>query len=185
MATDMDNSQNDKVSPSTVGSEKTDVVSSPPSSPPQSSIKKVTIITNGDTERDDSKKDTSERISDGEEDLQEAQFRKIDNWDIDAGMLLDDEPPKQSDGLMEGVEPGKNIPETEMDERVVKTSPTGRFLQYDLEIGRGSFKTVYKGLDTETGVAVAWCELLVCMYILQSVPACDSIYNYNNNYYYI
>ena len=36
-----------------------------------------------------------------------------------------------------------------------------RFLKYDIEIGRGSFKTVYKGLDTETGVAVAWCELQV------------------------
>jgi hypothetical protein len=38
-------------------------------------------------------------------------------------------------------------------------SPNGRFNKFDIEIGRGSFKTVYKGLDTETGVAVAWCEL--------------------------
>jgi len=37
-------------------------------------------------------------------------------------------------------------------------SPDGRFLKFE-EIGRGSFKTVYKGLDTETGVDVAWCEL--------------------------
>ena len=36
-----------------------------------------------------------------------------------------------------------------------------RFLKFEEEIGRGSFKTVYKGLDTETGVAVAWCELQV------------------------
>lgn len=28
-----------------------------------------------------------------------------------------------------------------------------------MEIGRGSFKTVYRGLDTQTGVSVAWCEL--------------------------
>uniref|UniRef100_A0A183E1N3 Protein kinase domain-containing protein n=1 Tax=Gongylonema pulchrum TaxID=637853 RepID=A0A183E1N3_9BILA len=35
----------------------------------------------------------------------------------------------------------------------------GRFLKFDEELGRGSFKTVYRGLDTETGVAVAWCEL--------------------------
>ena len=41
-------------------------------------------------------------------------------------------------------------------------SPNGRFNKFDIEIGRGSFKTVYKGLDTETGVAVAWCELQVC-----------------------
>ena len=46
-------------------------------------------------------------------------------------------------------------------ERAVAYSPGGRFLKYDIEIGRGSFKTVYKGLDTETGVAIAWCELQV------------------------
>lgn len=46
-------------------------------------------------------------------------------------------------------------------ERAVGYSPDGRFLKYDIEIGRGSFKTVYKGLDTETGVAIAWCELQV------------------------
>jgi len=47
----------------------------------------------------------------------------------------------------------------EPDEKVVSTSPDSRFLKFDQEIGRGSFKTVYKGLDTETGVQVAWCEL--------------------------
>ncbi|KFO28546.1 Serine/threonine-protein kinase WNK4 [Fukomys damarensis] len=31
--------------------------------------------------------------------------------------------------------------------------------QFDIEIGRGSFKTVYRGLDTDTTVEVAWCEL--------------------------
>ncbi|XP_053083104.1 serine/threonine-protein kinase WNK2 isoform X2 [Pangasianodon hypophthalmus] len=41
----------------------------------------------------------------------------------------------------------------------VSTSPSGRFLKFDVELGRGSFKTVYKGLDTETWVEVAWCEL--------------------------
>lgn len=49
----------------------------------------------------------------------------------------------------------------ELEEKAVSTSPDGRFLKFDVEIGRGSFKTVYKGLDTETGVAVAWCELQV------------------------
>ena len=49
------------------------------------------------------------------------------------------------------------------EERAVAYSPDSqkRFLKYDIEIGRGSFKTVYKGLDTETGVAIAWCELQV------------------------
>ena len=44
-------------------------------------------------------------------------------------------------------------------EKPVCSSPNGRFLKFDVEIGRGSFKTVYKGLDSETGVQVAWCEL--------------------------
>ena len=47
----------------------------------------------------------------------------------------------------------------ERDVEAVDRSPNGRFLKFDEEVGRGSFKTVYKGLDTETGVAVAWCEL--------------------------
>ncbi|XP_067906893.1 serine/threonine-protein kinase WNK1-like isoform X11 [Heterodontus francisci] len=47
----------------------------------------------------------------------------------------------------------------EIETKAVATSPDGRFLKFDIEIGRGSFKTVYKGLDTETTVEVAWCEL--------------------------
>ena len=51
--------------------------------------------------------------------------------------------------------------EEERDVKAVDHSPDGRFLKFEEELGRGSFKTVYKGLDTETGVAVAWCELQV------------------------
>lgn len=51
--------------------------------------------------------------------------------------------------------------EEEDDMKAVATSPDGRFLKFDIELGRGSFKTVYKGLDTETWVEVAWCELQV------------------------
>ena len=47
------------------------------------------------------------------------------------------------------------------DPDAVDQSPEGRFLKFPEEIGRGSFKTVYRGLDTNTGVAVAWCELQV------------------------
>ncbi|XP_039211123.1 serine/threonine-protein kinase WNK1 isoform X3 [Crotalus tigris] len=47
----------------------------------------------------------------------------------------------------------------ELETKAVAFSPDGRFLKFDMEIGRGSFKTVYKGLDTETTVEVAWCEL--------------------------
>lgn len=56
-------------------------------------------------------------------------------------------------------------PEEEEDDeddlKAVATSLDGRFLKFDIELGRGSFKTVYKGLDTETWVEVAWCELQV------------------------
>ncbi|XP_014481955.1 PREDICTED: uncharacterized protein LOC106748175 isoform X3 [Dinoponera quadriceps] len=45
------------------------------------------------------------------------------------------------------------------EEKAIGISPDGRFLKFEEEIGRGSFKTVYRGLDTQTGVAVAWCEL--------------------------
>lgn len=39
------------------------------------------------------------------------------------------------------------------------TSLDGRFFKFDVEIGRGFFKIVYKGLDIEIGVVVVWCEL--------------------------
>uniref|UniRef100_A0A3P9JFZ5 non-specific serine/threonine protein kinase n=1 Tax=Oryzias latipes TaxID=8090 RepID=A0A3P9JFZ5_ORYLA len=60
-----------------------------------------------------------------------------------------------SDGCKAASE--ENEEEAEM--KAVSTSPGGRFLKFDIELGRGSFKTVYKGLDTETWVEVAWCEL--------------------------
>ncbi|XP_078808139.1 serine/threonine-protein kinase WNK4 isoform X5 [Oryzias latipes] len=58
--------------------------------------------------------------------------------------------------------PWQRTQEEEHDEEemnAVASSPDGRFLKFNIEIGRGSFKTVYKGLDTETTVEVAWCEL--------------------------
>lgn len=56
---------------------------------------------------------------------------------------------------------GQEKRELEAEDKAADFSPDGRFLKFDIEVGRGSFKTVYKGLDTETGVAVAWCELQV------------------------
>ncbi|KAK2833945.1 hypothetical protein Q5P01_017834 [Channa striata] len=47
----------------------------------------------------------------------------------------------------------------EAETKAVASSPDGRFLKFNIEIGQGSFKTVYRGLDTETTVEVAWCEL--------------------------
>lgn len=56
---------------------------------------------------------------------------------------------------------GDREQEEEAEMKAVATSPTGRFLKFDIELGRGAFKTVYKGLDTDTWVEVAWCELQV------------------------
>lgn len=55
----------------------------------------------------------------------------------------------------------KEAERDEVETQAVASSPDGRFLKFNIEIGRGSFKTVYRGLDTETTVEVAWCELQV------------------------
>lgn len=55
----------------------------------------------------------------------------------------------------------EEVKEEEQDEEAIDSSPDGRFLKFDDTLGRGSFKTVYRGLDTETGVNIAWCELQV------------------------
>uniref|UniRef100_A0A3Q3RC03 Protein kinase domain-containing protein n=1 Tax=Monopterus albus TaxID=43700 RepID=A0A3Q3RC03_MONAL len=66
-----------------------------------------------------------------------------------------------SDGARSAVKAASEENEEEAEMKAVATSPGGRFLKFDIELGRGSFKTVYKGLDTETWVEVAWCELQV------------------------
>ena len=48
-----------------------------------------------------------------------------------------------------------------VDEIAIDRSIDNRFLKFDRVIGRGAFKSVFKGLDTENGVPVAWCELHV------------------------
>ncbi|XP_077369315.1 serine/threonine-protein kinase WNK2 isoform X2 [Festucalex cinctus] len=63
------------------------------------------------------------------------------------------------DGGKSAVKAASEETEEEAEMKAVSTSPGGRFLKFDIELGRGSFKTVYKGLDTETWVEVAWCEL--------------------------
>nr|XP_043893634.1 serine/threonine-protein kinase WNK2-like isoform X8 [Solea senegalensis] len=64
-----------------------------------------------------------------------------------------------NDGAKSTVKAASEENEEEAEMKAVSTSPGGRFLKFDIELGRGSFKTVYKGLDTDTWVEVAWCEL--------------------------
>jgi WNK lysine deficient protein kinase len=42
---------------------------------------------------------------------------------------------------------------------VAEESDNKRFVRYKVEVGRGAFKTVYKGYDTDEGVEVAWNKL--------------------------
>ncbi|KAL3123616.1 hypothetical protein niasHT_002507 [Heterodera trifolii] len=75
---------------------------------------------------------------------------------------LDTAPPSQDEAKKEAEsrrESAEDYDEDYDEEKPIDKSPDNRFLKFDEELGRGSFKTVYRGLDTETGVAVAWCEL--------------------------
>ena len=81
---------------------------------------------------------------------------------------LKSEPPDLNKLAVEPAVPPAAAPEDgvvanveENEEKAIDSSPDERFLKYEEEIGRGSFKTVYRGLDTHTGVSVAWCELQV------------------------
>ncbi|XP_064606454.1 serine/threonine-protein kinase WNK1-like isoform X2 [Liolophura sinensis] len=78
----------------------------------------------------------------------------VDDADKANLKLLIEEQKRKKDGETEAQQKKED-----QEEKAVATSHDGRFMKFDVEIGRGSFKTVYKGLDTETGVAVAWCEL--------------------------
>lgn len=74
----------------------------------------------------------------------------------------DTEPTKSNPKLIKRLDSRWEQEEKEdVETKAVATSPDGRYLKFNVEIGRGSFKTVYKGLDTETTVEVAWCELQV------------------------
>lgn len=84
-----------------------------------------------------------------------------------------EEPPPSRSGSGGGGGSAKELQENqqqddieELETKAVGMSNDGRFLKFDIEIGRGSFKTVYKGLDTETTVEVAWCELQVMLHLL-------------------
>lgn len=46
------------------------------------------------------------------------------------------------------------------DEEVVEEDPSHRFSRYDVGVGRGRFKQVYKGFDEKQGIDVAWSKVL-------------------------
>ncbi|KAJ4967333.1 hypothetical protein NE237_019182 [Protea cynaroides] len=45
------------------------------------------------------------------------------------------------------------------DPEAVETDPTGRYIRYNNVLGRGAFKTVYRGFDEIDGIEVAWSQI--------------------------
>ncbi|CAG9569872.1 unnamed protein product [Danaus chrysippus] len=130
-----------------------------------------------DPELDDSGNKLVARLEDdafiSEQDLEEnieiATATEKTGFPHTASDATGEEPPQeQQNGLVFGPiyeldkleDKDKEKVDKEDEEEPIGVSPCGRFFKYDKEVGRGSFKTVYHGLDTQTGVAVAWCELL-------------------------
>ncbi|XP_051994343.1 serine/threonine-protein kinase WNK4-like [Xyrauchen texanus] len=108
-------------------------------------------------------------VSSSPPDTQNADPQAAETWtteepsvqDLDASSESSDESTQKKLVLSRALFESKREQEEkdEVETKAVATSPDGRFLKFNIEIGRGSFKTVYKGLDTETTVEVAWCEL--------------------------
>ncbi|KIY91623.1 hypothetical protein MNEG_16341 [Monoraphidium neglectum] len=60
-----------------------------------------------------------------------------------------------------GAEPPDDLEDGE-GPNVVETDPTKRYIrQYDVVLGRGAFKTVYKAFDEAEGIEVAWNQVKV------------------------
>ncbi|KAL4655481.1 serine/threonine-protein kinase WNK3-like [Arapaima gigas] len=65
--------------------------------------------------------------------------------------------------------------EQEAEMKALASSPSSHFLKFDIELSRGTFKTLHKGLDMETYVKVAWCELqLISLYHIVAQENLDS-----------
>ncbi|RXG70488.1 Serine/threonine-protein kinase WNK1 [Armadillidium vulgare] len=99
----------------------------------------------GSENREDGDESEKERLS-----YVEDEKEKDEKEEGETHPLQEDAPTEEEDAPTE---------EDDIEEAVDK-SPDGRFLKFAHEIGRGSFKTVYRGLDSENGVDVAWCELM-------------------------
>ncbi|XP_055050474.2 serine/threonine-protein kinase WNK4 isoform X2 [Misgurnus anguillicaudatus] len=121
---------------------------------------------------EDKKGDSTSPVSPGSSsppETQDSDPRPAETWtaeetgapEIDASSESDEENAQKKAALLrtESESKRKQEEKDEVETKAVATSPDGRFLKFNIEIGRGSFKTVYKGLDTETTVEVAWCEL--------------------------
>ncbi|XP_066284734.1 serine/threonine-protein kinase WNK1-like isoform X3 [Branchiostoma lanceolatum] len=107
-------------------------------------------VLNGDVDSEAKEKpgaDADTKLSVKESKDEDPEKEKVDGAVVDAQKRV-------SEG-----KDGERLEDEVEDVKAIASSPSARFLKFDSEVGRGSFKTVYRGLDTETGVEVAWCEL--------------------------
>ncbi|CAL9053122.1 unnamed protein product [Musa banksii] len=58
----------------------------------------------------------------------------------------------------------------------VEADPTGRYFRHDEVLGRGAFKTVYKGFDEVYGIEVAWNQVKIDE-VLQSPDNLERLYS--------
>ncbi|KAE9615352.1 hypothetical protein Lal_00048098 [Lupinus albus] len=63
----------------------------------------------------------------------------------------------------------------DFEEDFVEKDPTGRYLRYNEILGRGAFKTVYRGFDEVDGIEVAWNQIKV-EGLLHSVDDLSKLY---------
>jgi WNK lysine deficient protein kinase len=63
----------------------------------------------------------------------------------------------------ESSQPAENNdpPDEEQEAAVVEVDPTGRYSRFAQILGRGAFKTVYKGFDEQEGIEIAWNQVRV------------------------
>ncbi|KAI3965585.1 hypothetical protein MKX01_010542 [Papaver californicum] len=61
------------------------------------------------------------------------------------------------------------------DPDVVETDPSGRYIRYKEVLGKGAFKTVYKGFDEVNGIEVAWSQVNINAVVRGCTPDLESV----------
>ncbi|MED6181345.1 Serine/threonine-protein kinase wnk3 [Stylosanthes scabra] len=64
----------------------------------------------------------------------------------------------------------------DFEEDFVEKDPTGRYLRYNKILGKGAFKTVYRGFDEVDGIEVAWNQVKIDE-LLRSADDVEKLYS--------
>merc|ERR1719204_2826608 len=108
-----------------------------------------------------SKASKSKKEKEGKKDAKATQIEKLANANAEHIKRKADNIREAIKSQKEGLTNKQESSDDEQeDDKVLETSPNGNYYKVNKEIGRGSFKAVYRGMDANNGVSVAWCELL-------------------------